>query len=254
MLLSYIVHVKLFSSWEHDGNLLNPIEDEDIEWSYTVPEYGKIAVALKIMCREHASQNLAWLRYGNFHQCVTLVTDTAIPSCLYNQFDRNNLTVINKNKKFLRERVVFRQLNGPKCDTFMILTQDFNFLQSIFGKENHHFRPFTNIFLFIPKTMIIPQNFIKRAIKHGYNLYSLRNSFFNRSMPYFNLNYRYLKNLATNQTILTKTHNPKKLENFFGTIENHPLFNKSIHKQRTFKVGLFHCPPYVIVEDAARKK
>lgn len=254
MLLSYTLRVISFSVCESDGSLLSLIEDENIEWSYTVPHCGKIEVFEKIVCREHAAQNLAWLRYANFHQCVTLVTDTSVPSCLYMQLERNNLTIINKNKSFLLEEVQLRQYKGPKCDTFMILTQDFAFIDAIFGKGmKRHFRPFTNIFLFIPKSMIVPRCHVVKAIKHGYNLFVLRNSFFNQTIPYFNLNYWYLKNLGTNRTIFTGIENPTTLANFFGTIENHPLFNASFRKEKKFKVALFHCPPYVIVRKGMKK-
>lgn len=246
--------VNSINSCENDGHLLNSIEDGNIEWSYTVPHYGNITIFEKIVCREDPSQRLAWLQYHNFHQCVTFVTDISVPSCMYTQFERNNLTVISKNRKFISENLELRQLHGPKCDTFMILTQNYNFLEAILGKGmKHHFPPFTNIFLFVPKAMIIPEYLVQRAIHHGYNLFTLRNSFFNRTMPYFNLNYRYLTNLATNQTLHTHSKNQKEFGKFFGTVEDHPLFNKSINKEKPLRVGLFDCSPYVRVKDAKKK-
>lgn len=253
-IICYSLILKSLSTLEKDEKLVNSIEEENIGWSYTVPQYGNITVFEKIICTENVSQNLAWLQYGNFHQCVTFVTDISVPSCLFTQFERNNLTVVSKNRQFVHERLELRQLHGPKCDTFMILTQDYMFVEELFGKGmKHHFRPFTNIFLVIPKSMMIPIIHIQRAVHHGYNLYAMRNSFFNRSMPFFNLNYRDLKNLATNQTISTKTRNKNKIAKFFGTIEDHPLFNKSFGKVSPFRVGLFECSPYVRVRDAEKK-
>lgn len=254
MLLSHTLHAKSYRPMT-DDSLFNHIDDEEIEWRYMVPQYGNITVSSKIMCREHKSQKLAWLHHENFHKCVTLLTDTSIPSCLYEQLERNNLTVINKNKMFLLGDVEHLPYNGPKCDTYMILTQNFALLQLIFGKgKKNHFNPFSNIFLFVPKTMIIPQKVVREAMKHGYNLFVPRNSFFNRSMNYFNLNYWMLKNLATNQTISTRVQNPQKLANFFGTFDKHPLFNQTIFKKKPFRVGLFHCPPYVVVKDKKNNK
>lgn len=226
----------------------------DIDWNYVVPKYGNVTVFQKFTCLESRLQNLFWLKYRNFHTCVHIVTDMTIPSCLYEQLERNGLTYMSKNISFLETELEHRQLRGTKCGTFMIITQDPKFIKELFDSEKPHFRPFTNIFLFIPKWLFVPRKYILRTINRGYNVFALRNSFFNTSTPYFNLNYWYLKNLQTNQTMFTREPNKKLLTNFFGTVEGHPLFNKSITKGRPFRVALFHCPPYVIIKNSKENK
>lgn len=227
---------------------------EDIDLSFVIPQYGNIQVIHRIECRERKSQSLSWLHHDNFYGCINLVADMAVPSCLYEQLERNGLMYMNKDTSLFADNIHHQRLRRSKCSSFMMLTQDLHFLNDIFGVGRQLFRPFTNIFLFVPSNMTIPEEIISRSIRRGYNLYRVQNRFFDRSLPYFSLNYWYLTNILTNNTMYTIRQNEQMTQKFFGRMRDHPLFDKSVKKSRPFRIGAFHCPPNVIIRDAKKKQ
>lgn len=260
--MEIIIFVKfiIFLSFNHcivcteiERKNLHREHEEDIDLSYALPQYGNIKVLYKIECHERRSQSLAWLHYANFFRCVNLVTDTILPSCLYKQLEHNGLIYMIKDRSLLVDEVQHDRLRRSPCPSFIILTQDLEFIKEIFGAGRHIFRPFTNIFLFVPSNMTIPQEYILRTIQLGYNLYKIRNRFFDESVPYFSLNYWHLTNIQTNRTLHTFTQNEAKIAEFFGTSNDHPLFDKTIEKTEPFRIGVFHCPPNIIIRDYEKR-
>lgn len=228
--------------------------DEDIDLRFVAPQYGNITVFDKIECHERRSQTLDWMHHDNFYGCINLVTDTTLPSCLYKQLERNGLIYMNKNKSKLLENMHREKLRRSKCSSFMFITQDLHFIEEIFGPARQLFRPRTNIFLFMPANMTLSERVIIRTIKRGYNVYKIQNRFFDESLPYFSLNYWNVTNIQTNKTLHTYGQNDHNIANLFGSLNAHPLFDPSFKKNRPFRIGLYHCPPNVIVRDAKTYK
>lgn len=226
---------------------------EDLDLNYAVPHYGNIKVFERMECRERKSHGLSWLHHENFYRCINFVSDMAVPSCLYKQLERNGLMYMIKNASMVHDSIHYRRLRRAKCRTFMILTQDLQFIKEVFAPATQLFRPFTNIFLMIPEDMTIPEEFILRTISRGYNVYRVQNHFFDPTFPYFSLNYWHLTNIQTNKTLYTAIVDQDIIAEFFGHMRTHPLFDKSARKARPLRVGLFHCPPNVVVRDAKKK-
>lgn len=223
-------------------------------WALSQPIYEKITVDIRIECRESEQYVLKWLRFNNYNQCVYFVSDYQLPDCLYNQIQRNNLTYMTKSKQYMLLRDVVN--NPPKsslCNNFMVFTRDLKFLSDIFNPLVKHFLPFTNIFLFTSNESILTDDLILNALYHGYNIYAVRNNFFNKSLGYFDLSYHYLLDPYTGRKFETSESRDDKLANFFGDVSSHPLFNKSIVKTRPFRISTFNCPPYVIVDPITKK-
>lgn len=224
------------------------LDDAEL-WTFSDSIYGNITLHTKIGCREDKVNVLEWLRYNNYNRCIYLVSDYPLPVCLYNQMRRNNLTCMTRSTEYILQRDVIKKT--PRllfCNSFMIFTKNLNFLANLFDPVIKHFLPFTNFFLFTPEELTIPHELISNALYHGYNMYSIENNFFAKNLTYFDLSYHRLINLYTNETLDTVEVRYEKLANYFGNVLTHPLFNKSIVKQRPFRISTFNCPPYVIVD------
>lgn len=225
------------------------VSNDTESWALSKPMYGNIKVDIKFTCRENKENVLKWLLFNNYNRCVYFVSDYQLPDCLYNQMQRNNLTYMTKSKKYVLIRDVIN--NPPKssrCNNFMLFTRDLDFLANTFNPLIKHFLPFTNIFLFSLKETILTNDMISNALYHGYNIYVVRNNFFNKSLAYFDLSYHYLIDPYTGKTLNTSESRDDKLADFFGNVSSHPLFNRSIVKSRPFRISTFNCPPHVIVD------
>lgn len=219
------------------------------------PVYGKISVFEKTICREDKDNSLKWLRFDNFQRCLIILSDFDIPACFFDQLERNNVTFITRDVNYMINRNVLRERQPRRfiCDSYIIFTYKLTLIERLFN-ERKHFYPFAKIFLFIPITLIVPNETISAALHMGLNFYAVRNSIFRKSVPYFNLNYRQILNLYTNQVLNTATTNETVLREFFGRVSTHPLFDKSIVKTRPFRISLFDCQPYVKIYNAEKKE
>lgn len=230
---------------------------EDANWRQQhIEKYGHLNVFKKIVCRERKRHHLKWLRYHNFDQCVNIVSDFNVPSCLYTQILNNNMTYKNKDTNYLiaRDLLTHKPNRRTSCQTYMIFTRDLAILKRLFNRGQSHLLPFTDIFLFVPSNIVLPYENILNALSHGYSIYGVKNSFFNTSYSYFNLNYGHLKNLYTNHTLLASEVSMDRIMEYFGTAATHPLFNKNIVKGRPFRIGIFNCPPYITIENSSTDK
>lgn len=250
-LLYFCGSVLTVNAIEFNDKLFAQFKDQDIDSDYALSLYKNIPVLQTIECREEGSQGLAWMHYSN-SRCINIVSDVFLPPCLYGHILRNDLAYMIKTKKYIRDRNVEpKQVRRIMCVNYVIFTEELDLMKSIFDNEKlYHFHPFTKLFLFAPPNVTIPQATILMAMKHGFYLFEMKNNLFNSSLPNFNLDISQLKDLYSNQTIDTAVDDETSFNNFFGRLENHPLFNKSVTKGRTFRIAMYHCPPYVIVRNA----
>lgn len=221
------------------------------DWhNHPFPVYGNITVFEKNHCHEDRNQNLHWLQFENHQRCLNIVSDIDVPHCLYAQLERNNISYMIRDINFILSRDVIKHPIDRRftCYFYMLFTHSDTLLRDIFDNQRPRFYPFTTVFLLIPKTMIIPKEHIQSALQLGINLYGVYNGIFNKNIPYFNLNYRRIKNLYTNRTLNTSETDTKILSEYFGNVLTHPLFDASITKKRPFRIAAFNCPPYVMID------
>lgn len=219
------------------------------------PVYRNISVYEKTACQRDATNNLDWLRFDNDQRCINIVTNVDVPRCFYDQLLTNNISYINRdmnyiiNRKLDLKRIKLRFF----CNSFIIFTHKIGLIEKLFTGDRINFYPFTKIYLFVPKQLIIPKKCVSAALQLGVDLFAVRNSIFNEFIPRFNLKYRKIKNLYTNKTLKTSEKDSTELRKYFGTVLTHPLFDNDQTQRNTFRIALFHCPPYVII-DADKKK
>lgn len=233
------------------------IWEADVSWKSSNATYRYFDVFQLLECRENEGQHMDWLKHNNFDQCVTVVSDFSISSCVFSQIGRNNMTYKIKSKQHLVIRDLQNQrVQSTACSAYMIFTRDISFLHRLFNVKQRHFRPFTQIFMITPPSVQIHEQNVLNAMGHGYKLYSLRSSFYNTSSNYIDLNYISLFNHYTNQTLNTSTDNKEDIRDFFGEPSTHALFDKNImrNQKKKFKIGVFHCPPYIIIQNNETKE
>lgn len=226
------------------------IWSEDTSWKRSNATFRSFSVFQMLQCHENKCQHMEWLKHNNFDQCVTVVSDFTISSCVYSQFVRNNMTYKLKSKSHLIGRDLKHQrVQSTACSAYMIFTRDVSFLHRLFNVKQRHFRPFTQIFMVHPHSVHLNKQNVLNAMGHAYKIYSLYSNFYNHSTQYIDLSYLSLFNHYTNATMDTSTENRTEIREFFGTPSQHALFDRNImaSQKKKFRIGVFHCPPYIMI-------
>lgn len=232
---------------------------QDPAWKHSNSSYRHITLYQTLECRENPGQHMQWLKLDNFDQCVTVISDFQILPCVYSQFIHNNMTYKVKSKKHLLSRdlkSVRVRVRPTSCSAYMIFTSDDEFLHRLFTKNQRHFRPFTKIFMVSPPSLVLRQQNVLDAMGHGYKIFAVKSPFFNISLDYVDLNYISLYNPYMNQTLNASIDDAHAIDDFYGQPSNHALFDKKVwrYQKKVFKVGVFHCPPYIMITNNRTKE
>lgn len=230
---------------------------EDPDWKHSNETLRHFNVYQILECREKFGQHIDWLKHDNFDRCITVVSDYNILPCVYSQFVRNNMTYKLKSKQRMVSRDLKRvRVQSTSCSAYMIFSRDVEFVHRLFTEKQRHFRPFTKIFMISPPWMRLQWKNVLDAMGHGYKIYAVRNSLYDTSLDYVDLSYISLYNPYMNHTLNTSIHDKHVIDEYYGHPSTHALFDKKVwrYQKKVFKVGVFNCPPYIIVNNNDTKE
>lgn len=184
-----------------------------------------------------------WIRLKNNQSCVQIVDDIGMPSCFYQQF--SDLLLRNRSPSNMLNRVALK--HRFNCKTFIIASNNETFIETLFTGNNTHFFPFTNIYLLLPHSVVLSDPVLHHIFRKGLNAYRLRYKLViqNNIQFYANID---VENILSNAVLLINENVSNVAEQFYGNDLRHPLFDSKNNNQTVFRISMFNCPPYVILE------
>lgn len=189
------------------------------------------------------ADRIDWIRLKNNQSCVQIVDDIGMHSCFYQQF--SDLLLRNRSPTNILNRVALK--HRFNCETFIIASNNETFIETLFAGNNTHFFPFTNIYLVLSQSVVLSDPVLHHIFRKGLNVYRIRYKMViqNDAQFYANID---VENILSNAVLLINENVSIVAEQFYGNDLRHPLFDSKNNNQTVFRISMFNCPPYVILE------
>lgn len=206
-----------------------------------LPINGSMRTVQTTNCENKSTMNWLW-NIRNSNRCLHLIVGKMfIPKCFYDQIFHSKFVIIVSDFGAIKSRNILT-MSPTNCDNFFFFLSNINESFGLFNVDyiKRRFLPFSQLFLVTTGTSI--------ALDSKSLNYIYANALFVFVITYTSsndLHFLKMENVLTKQTLNLSATIRKDVIRYFGTYKEHPFFDAN-YKQKTFRVSLFKCAPYVV--------
>lgn len=178
--------------------------------------------------------NIEWIQFKHNNRCIQIIDDIGIAACTYTRFHNLYLTLRLLVPKEIHNWDLSQ--NRGLCEmTNIVATTNVTLVEHLFNGKRKYFLPFAFVYLILNDGLILSNEIKLDTLRNGLNVYRVSNM--------YNNTFSVVRNILTDEIMNSIDTRRNDLQ--------HLLFNREKRNEYgiVFRVSLFNCPPYVMLEE-----